>query len=230
MNILITGASRGLGKEVARQLAMKGHTLLLTARSKKAGKKTRDELIKLSGNQNIYFYELDVTSSRHLHTIAQEIKVKFDHLDVLINNAGILINSDDSSSVSKEIMEKTMQTNFYGPLLLTQKLLPFLKAAEAARIIHVSSGMGSLSDMGPGHTAYRISKTALNGLTATMAEDLKEEGIKVVSVCPGWVQTDMGGSNAPRKLEEGGLSISQLAWKEDLESGKFYRDGRIITW
>jgi NAD(P)-dependent dehydrogenase (short-subunit alcohol dehydrogenase family) len=228
--VFITGANRGLGKEVARQLALKSFHVLLSAREYKKAKKAAEFIIKQTGNKNIIPFKMDLTSSRDLHTIATEIKNKFEHIDVLINNAGVLLNADPIENLSRDILEKTMESNFYGPLLLTQKLLPLIKKSKDGRVINVSSGMGSLDSMDAGHAAYRISKTSLNGFTATLAAELEKDKIKVMSVCPGWVQTDMGGKDAIREIETGGKSISQLAWKDGLESGKFYRDGRIISW
>jgi len=228
--VLITGANRGLGLEVARQLAVKKFSVILTSRKYKNAKSAAELLIKKTGNTQIFPYELDMTSSRDLHTLPQELTQRFDHIDVLINNAGVLLNDQDCAEVSMDILEKTMAVNFFGPVLLSQKLLPMIKKSNDGRIINVSSGMGSLSESAPGHAAYRMSKSALNGFTAALAADLSQFGIKVVSVCPGRVKTDMGGPNAIRDIETGAFSISQLAWKDGIESGKFYRDGRIINW
>jgi len=229
--VLITGCNRGLGKEVALQLAKKGFMLIATARKRKEGKKAVEELKKESGNEHIHFVELDVSSSRDMHTIIQELRSLGIHdLDVMINNAGVFIDKENATTVSKTALEKTFETNFYGPLTLSQKLLPLLKKSNDGRIINVSSGMGALNGMEGGHAAYRISKSALNSFTVILAAELKNENIKVVSVCPGWVKTDMGGSQAERQIQEGAYSISQLAWKEDLQSANFYRDGKIIAW
>lgn len=228
--VFITGGNRGLGKEVARQLALKSFHILLSARDYKKAKKTAEEITKQTGNENIFPFKMDLTSSRDFHTIATEVMAYIEHIDVLINNAGVLMNADSIEKLSRETLEKTMESNFYGPLFLTQKLLPLIKKSKDGRIINVSSGMGSLDSMEAGHAAYRISKTSLNGFTATLAAELEKDKIKVMSVCPGWVQTDMGGKDAIRNIETGGKSISQLAWKDGLESGKFYRDGRIISW
>jgi len=228
--ILITGANRGLGLGVALQLAKKDFTIILTSRKHKYAKSAADSIIHKSGNKNVYPFELDLNSSRDLYILPQQIMQQFEHIDVLINNAGVLLNDQDCTEVSQDILDKTMAVNFFGPVLLSQKLLPMIKKSNDGRIINVSSGMGSLSESAPGHAAYRMSKSALNGFTAALAADLSQFGIKVVSVCPGWVKTDMGGPNAIRDIETGAFSISQLAWKDGIESGKFYRDGRIINW
>ena len=228
--VMITGANRGLGKEVARQLAQKGFRVLMTGRDRKKLKKAAKEVKESTGHSDIHIFELDMTSPQHLHTIASKVAAKTGQLDVLINNAGIFIDSQDSTNVSRVALEQTLDTNFYGPVRLTQEMLPLLRKGKNARIINVSSGMGALTNMGRGHAAYRISKTALNGFTTNLAADLCDEHILVVAVCPGWVKTDMGGANADRDIEMGGASISQLAWKDNLETGRFYRDGRIIAW
>lgn len=230
MIVLITGANRGLGKEVATQLAEKGHEIIMTARDEQKGIQALKEVRERSGNDNVRFIQLDVGSEEDCKRVFKIVNDNYDHLDVLINNAGIFLNADDSSHVSMDVMEYTMKTNFLGPFRLSQLFLPILEKAEDPRIINVSSGMGALTDMGSGYAAYRISKTALNSLTAVMAADLHLRGLKVFSVCPGWVKTDMGGKEAPRELQEGAWSIMWLIDSPEAISGKFYRDGKQLSW
>ncbi len=230
MNILVTGGNRGLGREVVRQMALQGHTVILTARDAEKGKKTVEALQEETSNSNIIFIQMDTSSTESIHNSFKNVSWKVKHLDVLINNAGVSINSDDTTQVSMDNMQATFQTNFYGPFQVSQVFMPLLKQAPAARIINVSSGMGSLTNITGGYAAYRISKTALNSLTAVMAADVEKYNIKVFAVCPGWVHTDMGGKEAPRTPEEGGRSILWLVDAPNAVSGKFYRDGEIIAY
>ena len=230
--MLVTGANRGIGYETVRQLVKQGHQLILTARNEEKGRTALENLKKelpLEDNP-ILFQKLDVSRSSDLPEVFQFIEKRFGRLDVLINNAGIISTGKDSSEVALEEIQKTMNTNFYGPFLIAQKFIPLLKKSQDARIINVSSGMGALNGAGAGYTAYRLSKTALNGLTATMAADLAGSSVKVVSVCPGWVKSDMGGASAPRSLEQGADGIVYLATSPDVISGRFYRDGKVIEW
>lgn len=230
MIALVTGGNRGLGKEVARQLAVKGHQVIITARNTEKGQQAQAELQEMTNNPNIHFVQLDVTKEQDVQNSYQYIEEKFGQLDVLVNNAGIFLDREDSTKVSLDNLNKTLDTNFYGPFRTSQAFLPLMRKAQEARIINVSSGMGALESMGGGHAAYRLSKTALNSLTAIMAADVAADGIKVFAVCPGWVHTDMGGKEAPRTPEEGGNSITYLVDAPDAVSGKFYRDGQIIPW
>ena len=233
MNILITGGNRGLGKEVARQLALKdpNNKILITARDVEEGKEAVAELESSTNNNNIDFIQVDVTSTKDIKNAYQYIAQEWRHLDVLVNNAGIFPReSGDTTQVSLETIQTTFDTNFYGPLQLSQTFLPLLQKSNDARIINVSSGMGALTGMQGGYAAYRFSKTALNSLTAVMAADVAKDNIKVFAVSPGWVKTDMGGPNADRSLEVGGKSIACLVDLPDAISGKFYRDGELIDW
>jgi NAD(P)-dependent dehydrogenase (short-subunit alcohol dehydrogenase family) len=230
MRILVTGANRGLGREVVRQLAEAGHDVIMTSRNPQRGRVALEEVKAETANSKISQIILDVSNMNSVDRLFSQVSALYNSLDVLINNAGILPNSSNSSTVSLESLKSAMDTNVYGALQVTQSLLPLLKKSNNARIINVSSGMGALENMGGGHAAYRMSKTALNSLTAMMAVDLSPFNIKVFAVCPGWVRTDMGGMEAPRSLEAGAQSITYLVTALDAVSGKFYRDGDIIPW
>jgi len=127
-------------------------------------------------------------------------------------------------------MRETMETNLYGPLMVTRALIPFLKKSDDSRVINLSSTMGQLSSMGAGYAAYRISKTALNSLTLIQSKELAREGIKVNSMCPGWVRTDMGGSNAERPVEKGAETAVWLSTEGKIPTGKFFKDKKEIPW
>jgi len=199
---LITGAYRGLGFEVARQLSERGWQVILTARRKDQGGAAAAKL------KNATFLELDVTNDASVARAAKSVK----HLDVLINNAAVIADGDQNVlSIRPEVVASTIETNALGALRVTQAFVPLLLKSSAGRIVNVSSGAGQLSDMGTWSPAYSASKTTLNAITCLFAVALKEKGMAVNSVCPGWCRTDMGGANAPRSVEEGVAGIVWLA-------------------
>ena len=219
---LITGAYRGLGLEVARQLSERGWQVILTARRKDQGKEAAAKLKHAS------FVELDITSSSSVSRAAKNVP----KLDVLINNAGIIAEGDsDILSIPPELIAETIQTNALGALRVCQALLPRLLESSAGRIVNVSSGAGQLSDMGTWAPAYSASKATLNAITCLLAAALKDKRIAVNSVCPGWCRTDMGGSTAPRSAEEGAAGIVWLAADAPQDqTGLFWRDKKVIPW
>jgi NAD(P)-dependent dehydrogenase (short-subunit alcohol dehydrogenase family) len=154
---------------------------------------------------------------------------------VLVNNAGVLLDmeaaGDSLFDARLETFEQTFETNVWGPLLLSQTLIPAMKERGYGRVVNVSSGMGQLSDMGSGSPAYRLSKTALNALTRILAHELRSTNVLVNAVCPGWVRTDMGGPAAPRTPQQGADTITWLATlPDDGPSGGFFRDRKPIPW
>jgi NAD(P)-dependent dehydrogenase (short-subunit alcohol dehydrogenase family) len=153
-------------------------------------------------------------------------------LDVLINNAGIYPDEGVSiMTISREAMMGTLQTNTLGPLEMTQRFLPYLKKAQAGRVINVSSGLGQLDGLSASGPSYGLSKLALNGVTIMLSQALREFGIAVNSMCPGWVKTDMGGSDAPRSVSQGADTAVWLAAEADQKfTGKFFRDRKEIHW
>ncbi len=226
--IVVTGANRGIGLEIVRQLAKQGHEVLGTARDAINGK---EPIEKLSGQGlKVYFFRLDVTNEKEIRELKDFIEEKFDRLDVLVNNAGMLIGEENSLHVSKDAVERHLQTNFIGPLMLSQHLVPLLRKSSEGRIINFATSMARLSAPGPGTAAYRFSKVALNGLTAMMAADLADTNIKVNSMDPGWVKTAMGGSGATRSVAEGADTAIWLATAEKIPSGKFFRDRKELGW
>jgi len=225
---LVTGANRGIGREVVRQLAGMGWRVILTARDASKGRKACEDLAR--EGSDLIFQWLDVTDSENIQRLASELSSGIGRLDVLVNNAGILMDEDRPfPDLAIEIMRRTMETNFFGPVQVSQSMLPLLNRSDDARIIHVSSGLGQLSDGGGGYPAYSLSKAALNMLTVQQAEDLRGR-VKVNSVCPGWVRTEMGGPGATRSVEKGAESIVWLATAADIPNGKFIRDRKEIAW
>lgn len=231
---VVTGANRGIGYETCRQLAQRGLRVILTARNAAKGRLAAKTLSEQG--LDVVFQTLDVTDPTSIGELLNFIDARFDRVDVLINNAGIMLERPDPSGVSVSVFEASvdtlrisLETNVYGPLLLSQALKPLMHGN--ARIVNVSSGMGQLTEMNGGCPGYRISKTALNALTRIMADELKSTNIKVNSVCPGWVRTDMGGPNAERSVEKGAETIVWLATlPEDGPSGGFFRDKQAIPW
>jgi NAD(P)-dependent dehydrogenase (short-subunit alcohol dehydrogenase family) len=256
---LVTGANRGLGLEVCRQLAGRGYRVLLTARNARDGEAAAAGLGR-NGN-NVEFRRLDVRDVASVQALAAQLAVDEVRLDVLVNNAGISRDGFDET-----VARETLATNFFGPLRVADALIPHLR--DGANLVMVSSGAGELNgfsaklrktfldpgldrdrlvslieefiadvadgsyrDKGWPGSAYKVSKAGLNALTRILASELASRHIRVNAVCPGWVQTDMGGSYAPRSLAEGGRSI---VWAALLDasgpSGGFFRDGRPIPW
>jgi len=226
---LITGANKGIGHEVARQLAAKGFHVFVGARNAKAGHKAAEEIAKKCGKAT--FLEIDVADNDSVTTAARKFLKIADHLDVLVNNAGIIVDGDDAIlQTSDDLVRKTLETNTLGPLRVTRTFVPLLRKSKAPRVINVSSGGGQLTGGADGWApAYCISKTALNGVTVQLAAALPNFAVN--SVCPGWVRTDMGGANASRSVEEGADTIVWLASEapQDL-TGKFLRERKEISW
>jgi len=230
---LVTGANKGIGFEVARDLARKGFHVFLGARDTEAGEAAAEKLRK-EGEEDygeITVLKIDVSKPDSIRRAAEEFSRKSDRLDTLVNNAGILLDDDkDVLTAAPEIFETTLRTNTLGALLVAQAFVPFLKKSGAPRIVNVSSGGGQLVDGADGWApAYCISKTALNGVTAQLAAALPKFAVN--SVCPGWVRTDMGGPNATRSVGEGATGIVWLAMDAPQnETGKFWRDRKVIPW
>ena len=226
---LITGANKGIGYEVARQLAAKGFHVFVGARNAKAGRKATEEIAKKCGKG--MFLEIDVADEDSVTTAAREFSHIEDRLDVLVNNAGIIADGDNAIlEISDDLFRKTLETNTLGALRVTRAFVPLLRKSKAPRVINVSSGGGQLTGGADGWApAYCISKTALNGVTVQLAAALPKFAVN--SVCPGWVRTEMGGENASRSVEEGADTIVWLASEapQDL-TGKFLRDRKEIPW
>ena len=231
---LVTGANKGIGFEVARDLARKGFHVFLGARDTEAGEAAAEKLRKEGEKEDygeITFLKIDVSKSDSIRNAAEEFSRKSDRLDTLVNNAGILLDDDkDVLTATPEMFETTLRTNTLGALLVAQAFVLFLKKSGAPRIVNVSSGGGQLADGADGWApAYCISKTALNGVTSQLAAALPKFAVN--SVCPGWVRTDMGGPNASRSVGEGATGIVWLAADAPQnETGKFFRDRKVIPW
>jgi len=224
---LVTGANKGIGFEIVRQLLAEGLRVFLTARNAAAGKEAASSL-----GGDVRFLQMDVSDDASIQKGAKTYGELSDLLDVLINNAGIYPDENfDILTISREQLVETFQTNTFGPVKVTQAFLPFLKRSSAPRIINISSGYGEIGGLSCKVPSYCLSKLALNGVTIMLNQALRSEGIAVYAMCPGWVRTDMGGVNAARSVEEGADTAVWLATDAPQTlSGKFFRDRRAIAW
>lgn len=225
--VLITGANKGIGFEVARQLGARGCRVFLGARRAEAGQ----QAIKKLQQDGITAQLLVLDVSDPASIAAAEKDFAETTLDVLINNAGAIVPDDnDILKLRADQLQATLATNTFGPLQMSQAFLSRLRRSDSPRIINVSSGGGQLTDGADGWApAYCISKTALNGVTAQLAVALPEFAVN--SVCPGWVRTDMGGASAPRSVAQGADTIVWLALEapQNLTS-QFWRDRQPLPW
>jgi NAD(P)-dependent dehydrogenase (short-subunit alcohol dehydrogenase family) len=230
---LVTGANRGLGFETCRQLAQCGFHVILTSRDNRQG----EEAASLLHDEGlgITYHQLDVTRLDHVEKIHEFIVNEYGQLDVLVNNAGV--NQEPEPNVleaSIESFEQTLAVNFYGPLHLTRAFIPMMQVNNYGRVVNVSSTGGSLSLMSTlrgAMASYRVSKAALNALTRLAAGAVRDYNIKVNSMCPGTIRTDMGGPKARRNPAKGAETIIWLATlPASGPSGKFFKDRRRLPW
>ena len=200
---------------------MRDHGFTVLAGARNPGEVVADE--------NLIPLRLDVRDPDSVGAAIAGIEANPGSLDVLVNNAGIYGDPTGAADYDLDEAHEVLETNIFGPWRLVQASLPLLRSSPSPRIVNVSSGAGQLAEMDGGHTAYRLSKTALNALTRTLAAD--EPKISVNSICPGWVRTDMGGSRAPRSVEEGADTAVWLAtMADDVPSGGFFRNREPIPW
>ncbi len=264
--ILVTGANRGIGLEISRQLDLKGHSVIMGSRNLSKGLYAASKL-----SEKVVVKQLDVTDEKSIQSLFMFIRSNFKKLDVLINNAGVgdistnrqnkiisgvkdiidknlkpvgktiraitpmlrksgIVPAKTASNVSLEDVKNIMTTNFYGSWRMIQVFLPLILESSNGRIINVSSGSGQLESLTGKYPGYSLSKSALNALTIMLANELKETGIKVNAVCPGWVRTRMGGPNAPRDVSQGADTVIWLATENEIPGGGFFRDRCRIDW
>jgi NAD(P)-dependent dehydrogenase (short-subunit alcohol dehydrogenase family) len=218
MIVVVTGANRGIGREVARQIAARGDTAIVSARDETAARRTASEI----GGRPM---QLDVTDPDSIARFAEGLEA----VDVLVNNAAIHYDTwQRATAPDFAVVREAIETNLLGAWQTTLALLPRLQESEHPRIVNVSSGSGQLSDMGGGTPAYRVSKTGLNALTRMIAAELPR--FRVNSVCPGWVATDMGGPGG-RPVSQGAASVLfAVDLPDDGPTGGFFRDGQPLPW
>ena len=229
---VVSGGNRGIGLEIVRQLAEGEIRVVLGAREIDRGK----DAVRKIGPKGLKIVPatLDVTNQATIDALGKRVRSEFGRLDILVNNAGILIDqTDNPSETDLEVVRTILETNLIGAWRLCQAFIPLMKQNHYGRIVNVSSGAGSLAEM-PGSLyapAYSFSKTALNALTIMLAAELRGTGILVNALCPGWVRTDMGGTGAPRSVQEGADTAVWLATLPDGgPTGGFFRDRRRIEW
>jgi len=224
---VVTGGNRGLGFEVCRQLAARGLRVVVAARSEDKAREAAEEL----DGDGIPF-PLDVRDPEGPGRLAAFLESDLGRADVLVNNAGVFLDrSWGGLEVPMDVVRETLEVNLLGAWALTQAVIPLMRRHGYGRIVNLSSGLGAMSEMTGGYPAYRVSKLALNGLTRILAAELRGTNILVNTLCPGWVQTDMGGPGAPRPIQEGADTAIWLATlPDDGPTGQFFRDRRQIPW
>ncbi|MBB3649228.1 NAD(P)-dependent dehydrogenase (short-subunit alcohol dehydrogenase family) [Rhizobium sp. BK619] len=224
--ILITGANRGIGRELAAQLATAGDTVLLSARDAGAAKKAASEI-----GRDVHPIQLDTSDLASISAAAEKIEAGYGRLDVLVNNVGGIYDyGQKASTADLAVAQQALETNFFSAWRVTQAVLPLLRKGKAARIVNVSSEAASLDRMGAAVPAYATSKTALNALTRVFAAELADEGITVHAASPGWTATELGGEGG-RPVAEGAASILHVIdLPADSGTGGFYQDKQVLPW
>jgi NAD(P)-dependent dehydrogenase (short-subunit alcohol dehydrogenase family) len=233
---LVTGSNRGIGFEIAKQLAMKEIDVILTSRNSANGQAAVRKLAREGVKKVVVPMELDVSNQVSIDSLLDNVEKGFGRLDILVNNAAILIDKDDvtASKADLETVKITLETNLFGAWRMCKAFVPLMKKNGFGRIVNVSSGAGEFEYMatsGGYWPAYSVSKASLNALTVMLASELKGTNILVNAVCPGWVQTDMGGPNATRSVEEGAATPVWLATLPDGgPTGNNYYDMKQSSW
>lgn len=227
---IVTGANRGIGYEICRQLADEGFRVILTSRDKLKGEQAVYALRTLS--RDIVYHQLDVTDEASVTTLRDFVKREYGIIEVLVNNAAILL--DEGKRLLDEdlsLVRQTMETNYYGALLMCRAFIPLMKEANYGRVVNISSEAGSLAGMDGYAPAYSTSKTALNAMTRIIASELQGFNIKINSMCPGWVRTEMGTASAPRSAEKGAQGAIWLATlPNEGPNGGFFQDEKPLRW
>ena len=229
----VSGASRGLGLEIARQIGAHGVSVILGVREEATGE---DRVSKLrTEGIDAHYFKIEVTSATDIAALVTFVQSEFGRLDILVNNAGI--SPEKSSASTPELLRETFETNVIAPFALSQALLPLIQASPAGRIVNHSSILGSLTTLSGGgmgdwaRPAYCSSKSALNMLTVILADSLKSTNVKVNAAHPGWVQTDLGGAEATLDVVTGAKTAVELALiGEDGPTGGFFHLGKSLPW
>ncbi len=224
---LVSGANRGIGREIVRQFAVRGVTTILGSRDEEKGRAAAEGI-----GGDVHVRQLDVTDEKGIQNLARDLEEEFGRLDILVNNAGVAADGGQRGvDADLDVVRETLEMNLFGAWQLCEAFVPLMQRNRYGRIVNVSSGMGALNNMDGGSPAYRVSKTSLNALTRILASELRGSGILVNSVCPGWVQTHMGGSGASRTVEEGAdAPVWAATLPDNGPTGGFFRDRRPTPW
>jgi NAD(P)-dependent dehydrogenase (short-subunit alcohol dehydrogenase family) len=228
---LVTGANRGLGFEVCRQLGRQGCRVILTSRDPLKGQAAAQ--ILLDEGLSIDYHQLDITDEAGIQAVYKFVRKKYHRLDILVNNAGIYLRGEDNSvmTLSLDALCRTLETNTFGALRLCQVFIPLMKKNHYGRVVNVSSSMGRHVYMGKMAAAYRLSKDALNALTQMIAASIQTRDVLVNSCHPGWVRTELGGRTASLSVEEGADTIVWLATlPEGGPSGGLFENRQRLEW
>lgn len=218
---LVTGGNKGIGFEICRQLAQKGIKVILTARNQQKGRVAAEKLQK--EGLDVVHHQLDVTDEESVKKTAEYVDQKFGKLDILINNAGILIDAETRGlEADIDKVKESVEVNTYGSLRVSKAFIPIMQKNNYGRIVNMSSHMAALHQMAGWAPGYRISKTALNAVTRILAYELRQTNITVNSVSPGWARTEMGGPEAPNSIEEGADTAVWLATSDNVATGRFF--------
>jgi NAD(P)-dependent dehydrogenase (short-subunit alcohol dehydrogenase family) len=230
----VTGANRGLGLEIARQLGHLGHDVVIGARDIGKGR-TAVSMLETEGLVALAV-ELDVDSPGSVRSAITELTGLKGPIGILVNNAGVLLDGPDAQTASVldmpcERLAAAFRTNAIGPLLTMQAVIPGMRKRGYGRIVNISSRAGQLDELRAGIPSYRVSKTALNSLTRVIAAEFADDNIKINAMCPGWIRTDMGGPNAPISVEDGAATAIWLATlPDDGPTGGFFRELKALPW
>ena len=226
-NIFITGGNRGIGRGLVEKFS-KDHNVIFSSRNKEKAQLIINEL----ASNNIDYVIMDVSDNESVQNGIKNLKSKINSVDVLINNAGILIpglkHKIDAIDTDDDSIMETFNINTVGALRVCKAVIPLMP--PKSRIINISSGMGQMEGMGTGSLAYRLSKSALNAMTIVLSQELMAKSIKVNAICPGWVQTDMGGYDATLTIQESAESIKKFSLSDNFPNGKFLRHGEELAW
>ena len=228
---LVTGANRGLGLEICRQLADRDYDVILTARDEDKAR-AACELLWSEGLDTVHPRQLDVADDGSVARLRERVEHEFGELHVLVNNAGVALDAGIAAlDADLSLVRESMEINCYGALRMAIAFVPLMRRASFGRIVNVSSGMGGIAEMGGGAAGYRLSKAGLNAITRMLASELAGTRILVNSACPGYVATDMGGPGAPKSVPEGADTPVWLATlPDDGPTGGFFRNREPATW
>jgi NAD(P)-dependent dehydrogenase (short-subunit alcohol dehydrogenase family) len=229
---IVTGANRGIGLEIARQLIQNGVFVVAGCRDEAKCAAAAAELAREDA-ELAASHPLDVNDTHSVRSFVEQVAKRYGKPSILVNNAGVFPEDRGSrvTDTSTSYWRATFETNVFGAMRMCREVVPLMQALRYGRIVNVSSGLGQMSRMGAGTPAYRVSKAALNALTLTLAAEVKDAGILVNSMSPGWVRTDMGGDEAPRSVKDGADTAVWLCLLPSSgPTGQFYRDRQPIPW